>query len=108
MHEDGRHVPFLDTRSSMHYKNSGSNKTEKKADHLNERSVWEKTAFKHTKNMKQKLAYGQQNIKQDLKCVVGKQLEPYELETYIYCKSRTPLPLLHGFKTVAQGKSSSC
>lgn len=63
---------------------------------------------KHTKNMKQKLTYGQQNIKQDLKCVVGKQLEPYELETYIYCKSRTPLPLLHGFKTVAQGKSSSC
>lgn len=48
MHEDGRHVPFLDTRSSMHYKNSGSNKTEKKADHLNERSVWEKTVFKQT------------------------------------------------------------
>lgn len=65
------------------------------------------TSNKHTKNMKQKLTYGQENIKQHLKCIVAKQLEPYELTTYIYCVSRTPLLLLHGFKTAAQAKNSS-
>lgn len=35
----------------------------------------------YTKEITQKLTYGQQNIKQDLKCITEKQIEPYELIT---------------------------
>lgn len=43
-----RPIPFLDTRFSMCYKTSRPSKTEKIADHLNERSFQEKRAFKQT------------------------------------------------------------
>lgn len=108
MHDDGRPVPYLDTRFPMHYKNSGSSKTKKKKLTTSMKAPLgrREPLSKSTKNMKQGYTYGQQNTKH-LKRTVGKQLEPYELATYIYCKSRTSLPLLHGFKTVAQGNNFS-
>lgn len=108
MNDHGRPVPFLDTRFSMHYKNSGSSKTEEKKLTTSMKALLGRRnpSSKNTTNMKQEFTYGQQNIKH-LKYTVGKQLEPYELATYIYCKSRISLLLLHGFKIIAQGKNSS-